>query len=137
MKAFLRKIVSVLMAVVVLFSTMSFTIDMHFCGDTLVATSVVKKAETCGMEKQNSSNQDCTVTKKDCCRNEQTVVKGQNQLELPTYKVVFHKQLLAVAFVYAYTTVFKELQNKVILFKNYIPPLVVKDIHVLDETYLI
>ncbi len=38
------------MAFVVLLSTMSFTMHMHYCGDTLVDTSYFVKAETCGME---------------------------------------------------------------------------------------
>ena len=44
MKKISHKILATVMAFVVLFSTMSFTIDMHFCGDTLVATSMFQKA---------------------------------------------------------------------------------------------
>ncbi|WP_455429473.1 HYC_CC_PP family protein, partial [Maribacter hydrothermalis] len=36
MKKFYHKILSVIMAFVVLLSTMSFTIDFHYCGDLLV-----------------------------------------------------------------------------------------------------
>ena len=36
MKKFLHKSMAILMAVVVLFTTMSFTVDMHYCGDSLV-----------------------------------------------------------------------------------------------------
>lgn len=41
------------MAFVVMFTTMSFTVDMHFCGDSLVDFSLFAKAESCGMEKNN------------------------------------------------------------------------------------
>jgi len=33
------------MAFVVLFSTMSFTVNMHYCGDTLVETAIFHKAK--------------------------------------------------------------------------------------------
>ena len=60
------------MAFVVLFSTMSFTIDKHYCGDTLVDVAIFNKAKTCGMEiQQTDSNSGCSVMKKGCCSEEQ------------------------------------------------------------------
>ena len=44
-----HKIMSLVMAFVVLFSTMSFTVNMHYCGDTLVETAIFQKAKGCGM----------------------------------------------------------------------------------------
>ena len=43
MKQSYRKISSFLTAIVVLLSTMSFTIDMHYCGDTLVDAAIFEK----------------------------------------------------------------------------------------------
>tara|TARA_R110002033_G_scaffold155892_1_gene192145 strand:+ start:131 stop:289 length:159 start_codon:yes stop_codon:yes gene_type:complete len=40
------KIASFLMALLVLFSTFSFTVDKHFCGNTLVDTAVFGKGES-------------------------------------------------------------------------------------------
>ncbi|WP_417620071.1 HYC_CC_PP family protein, partial [Oceanihabitans sediminis] len=53
MKQLIHKIVSLSMAIVVLFSTMSFTIDMHFCGDTLMDTAIFQQVKTCGMDMEN------------------------------------------------------------------------------------
>lgn len=53
MKQIFNKTVALFLAFVVLFSTMSFTIDMHFCGNTLVETAIFHKAKGCGMETQN------------------------------------------------------------------------------------
>ena len=52
------------MAIVVLFSTMSFTVDMHYCGDNLVETAIFHKAKGCGMEMENPSTEGCSVTGK-------------------------------------------------------------------------
>lgn len=54
------------MAFVVLFSTMSFTINMHYCGDTLVETAMFQKAKGCGMEMQKPSTEACVFAKKNC-----------------------------------------------------------------------
>ena len=51
MKMLAHKFISVVMAVVVLLSTMSFSVDMHYCGDMLVDFSIMEQVKTCGMEK--------------------------------------------------------------------------------------
>ena len=50
MKQVFHKTLAISMSFVVLFSTMSFTINMHYCGDTLVETALFQKAKGCGME---------------------------------------------------------------------------------------
>jgi hypothetical protein len=83
MQQVFHKIVSVLMSFVVLFSTMSFTIDMHYCGDTLMDTAIFHKAKTCGMEIQKTAtSSDCSKAKKDCCKEEQIFVEGQDELKI-------------------------------------------------------
>ena len=54
------------MALVVLFTTMSFTIDMHYCGNTLVEAAIFHKAKGCGMEMQKPSTKSCSITLKNC-----------------------------------------------------------------------
>ena len=46
LKEILYRTMSVLMACVVLLSTMSFTVDLHYCGDTLVDTAIFQKVKT-------------------------------------------------------------------------------------------
>ena len=72
MKKVFYKISSFSMALLVLFSTLSFTVESHYCGDILVDSSVFGAAETCGMEIQKQSNSsECDITKSNCCSDEQ------------------------------------------------------------------
>ncbi|CAM1333861.1 Secreted protein [Tenacibaculum insulae] len=128
---------SLLMAFVVLFSTMSFTVDMHYCGDTLMDTAIFHKAETCGMEMENPLTDGCSITKKNCCSDEQLAVDGQNELQLQVDKITFEQQVFIASFVYTYINLFEGLDNNVSSFEEYEPPLVVKQIFKIDETYLI
>ncbi|WP_408033184.1 HYC_CC_PP family protein [Tenacibaculum xiamenense] len=139
MKRFLLKIVSSLMALVVLFSTMSFTYDLHFCGDTLVDMALFSKAKSCGMEKavELKTADNCSVSKKGCCTDKQVFVEGQSELKQSFDNLTFEQQLFVTSYVYAYINLFEVLHNKVIPFKNYSPPNVVKDIQLLDEVFLI
>lgn len=126
------------MAIVVLFSTLSFTVDMHYCGDTLVDTSLFHKSEGCGMEIQKpTSNSDCNITIEDCCSDEQLVVQGQDDLKLSFDKLTFDQQLFVATFVYTYINLFEGLDNNVSSYEQYRPPLVIRQIYKIDETYLI
>lgn len=127
------------MALVVVFSTMSFTINSHFCGDTLVSTSYFSEAKTCGMEKsQDTNTKKCSIAKKNCCKDVTQLIEGQDDLKKSTFdSLSYDQQLFVATFYYSYINLFEGLHNKVIPFKDYAPPLVVKDIHVLDEVYLI
>lgn len=137
MKQVFHKIMSSLLAIVVLFSTMSFAIDMHYCGDILVETAVFHKVEGCGMEMQNSQTKECSITKKSCCTDEQLVIDGQDDLQLSLDTISFDQHIFITSFVYTYISLFEDLEENVTLYTKYNPPLVVKDIFKLDETYLI
>lgn len=139
MKKVFHKIASILMAFVVLLSTMSFTINSHFCGDMLVDTSYFVKGQSCGMDMQQEKKSDeCSVIKKNCCQDVASVVEGQDTLKITSFdQLSFDQQVFIASFYYSYVNLFEGIHDKVIPFKNYSPPLVVKDIHVLDEVYLI
>lgn len=126
------------MAFVVLCSTMSFTIDMHYCGDTLVDTAIFQQVESCGMKMQKSTlGSECTIKKMNCCSDEQLTIEGLDELKVSFNDLTFNQQLFLTAFVDTYINLFEGSENKTSSFRDYSPPLVVKDIHKLDEVYII
>ncbi|WP_242157470.1 HYC_CC_PP family protein [Aestuariivivens sediminis] len=137
MKQRLHKIWAFVMALVVVFSTMSFTINMHYCGDTLVETALFHKAKGCGMEMSGPVTEGCTVTKKNCCEDKQLTVEGQDELQLSVQNMSLDQHLFIASFVYTYMNLFEGLSETIIPFKDYSPPLVERDIQVLYEVYLI
>ncbi|CAA0152347.1 conserved hypothetical protein [Tenacibaculum maritimum] len=128
---------SLAMALVVLFSTMSFTVNMHYCGDTLVETAIFQKAKGCGMEMDKPSTEGCSITKKNCCNDEQLAFEGQDELQLQVDKITFEQHLFIASFVYTYINLFEGLDNNVSTYEEYKPPLVVRQLYKIDETYLI
>lgn len=125
------------MAFVVFFSTMSFTIDMHYCGGTLMDSAIFQKVKTCGMDMENPLKEGCSITKKNCCSDEQLVLDNQDELQLQVDQISFEQQVFIAAFVYAYINQFEGVTEKAASFEKYKPPLIVKDIFKLEETYLI
>lgn len=137
MKQISHKIISFTMALAVLCSTMSFAFDMHYCGDTLVETAIFHNAKGCGMEMQSPSTEGCTILKENCCNDKQIVVDGQDELQLHVDKISFEQQIFIASFVYTYINLFEGLDKKVSSFKEYRSPIIIKDIFMIDETYLI
>jgi hypothetical protein len=138
MKKLFQQITSFCLALLVLFSTMSFTVDMHFCGKSLVDVSILKKATTCGMEMQDNETSDKHgLEKKSCCSDHTITVAGQDNLKASFEKFTFGQQLFIAAFTYSYLNLYESLKPKIIPFKDYSPPLLIRDIPLLDQTFLI
>ncbi|GAA3603023.1 hypothetical protein GCM10022396_20520 [Flavivirga amylovorans] len=125
-----------LLALLVLFSTVSFTIEKHFCGDVLVDISIFTEADKCAMEAYEIALE--KVTKKPCCKDVVDVIEGQNKLKFSSFEDLdFEKQQIIASYAYTYINLFEELPKLTIPHKNYSPPNLVTDIQVLDQVFLI
>lgn len=138
MKQLLRKISAIIMSFVVLVSTMSFTVSEHYCGSQLVDVGLFSRAESCGMELQKpTSTKDCGLKKSDCCKDEVKQFTGQHELNTSFSALNFEQQVFVASFAYTYLNLFEGLVVNIIPFKYYTPPLLVTDILVLDQIFLI
>ncbi len=131
-KKVLHSMFSVLMAFLVLFSTVSFTIEKHFCGDVLVDVSLFAEAEKCASEAEE------IIAKMDCCKDTIDVVQGQDELTVKAFDDLdFEQQVFVTTFAYSYLTLFEDLSQQVIPHKDYSPPNLVHDIQIRDQVFLI
>ena len=132
----LHKSFSVTLALLVLFSTVSFTIEKHFCGDVLVDVSIFTEVEKCAMEAFEMEQ--AAITKKSCCKDQIDVVQGQDELSVKTFDDLdFGQQQFLATFTYTYLNLFEGLPEQIIPHRNYSPPLLVADIQVLDQVFII
>lgn len=76
MKSIISKIASSLLALLVLASTMSFTVGTHYCGNILIDKAILSQAETCTMHQEMPSEE-----KSECCDDEVEIIKGQDNLQ--------------------------------------------------------
>ena len=131
-KQFLNKGFSVILALLVMFSTESFTIEKHFCGDVLVDVSMFVEAEKCAMEALE------ILQKKTCCKDEIDVVLGQDELKVSSFEDLdFEQQQFVTVFTFTYLRGFKSLPKETVSNKYYSPPNLVADIQVLDQVFII
>ncbi|WP_084399350.1 HYC_CC_PP family protein [Tamlana agarivorans] len=131
-KLMLHKVFTSLLALIVLFSTVSFTIEKHFCGDVLVDVGVFVEAEKCEMEPLE------VLMQKNCCKDEVDVVIGQDELSMSSIDDLdFEQQQFLYAFTYSLIFGFESLPKQKVPHANYSPPLIVSDIQVLDQVFII
>ena len=117
-------------------STVSFTIEKHFCGDKLIDVSVFTEANKCKMEALEMELE--KITKESCCKDKIDVVKGQDELIVKTIDDLdVTQQMFVATFTYSYLNLFEGLPQLVIPHKNYSPPILVTDLQVLDQVFLI
>ena len=120
------------MALLVLFSTVSFTVEKHYCGDVLVDVSVFAEVEKCASEAEEMQ------AKMHCCKDIVDVIQGQDELSVKTFNDLdFGQQVFLASFAYSYINLFEGLPKEVIPFKDYSPPNLVADIQVLNQVFII
>jgi len=124
------------MAFLVLFSTVSFTVEKHYCGDVLIDAAVFTEAQKC--VKEAFELEQAVLTKKECCKDELEIVKGQDQLKLSKFEdLSLDQQVFVASLFYSYCHLFETVSELNIPHKNYSPPNLILDIQVLDQVFLI
>ncbi|WP_298879192.1 hypothetical protein [uncultured Polaribacter sp.] len=134
MKQLISKISSVSLALLVLFSTLSFTVEKHFCGEFLMDVSFTGNAADCGMEMEGKA----LKKKKNCCKDEIHNIEGQDELQQTSLdEFDFVKQQFLVAFYVSYNDLFVENESQKTYFQDLSPPDIPKDYQVLYQSFLI
>jgi len=138
MKKILTKISVCILALIVLLSSMSFTVEKHYCGETLVDVSYFGGAESCcakAMKKMDHEEEE--PKKKGCCSNEFELIESPTfDKERITSFTPEEVQFFAF-YVYSYINLFQEVELEKEFYKDFSPPDIVRDIQILHETFLI
>ena len=135
-KQILHKSFSITLAFLVLFSTVSLTIERHFCGDVLVDVAIFTEGEKCGMGAFEMDQ--AAITKKSCCKDQVEIVQGQKDLTIKTFDdLEFEQQVFLASLVYSYINLFEGLSKQIIPHKDYAPPNLIEDIQLVNSTFLI
>lgn len=134
MKHFFAKISILTLSFLVLFSTFSFTVDAHYCGDFLVDVSLTGKTDNCGMRMDSDS----AKTMKGCCKDEVQKVEGQEELQnQKVEEFTFEQKQFVAAFFITYKDLFVEQTSTNEFYKDFSPPDIPIDYQVQYQTFLI
>jgi len=98
------------------------------------------KAEACkdkAQKKDNPTKQCNSIQEKYCCDNKTFIKEGDDTLKKSNIKFETETIVFFNTFLYTYINLFEGLEENIVPFYDYRPPLLSKDIQVLHETYLI
>jgi len=134
MKQLTTKIGAVLMTLIVLLSTMSFTINQRYCDGNLVDTTLFSKSESCKIVVQS----DCCKITEECCDHEQIIIDGQK--ELPS-RIVVETPIVNKYFVVSlqkFQIKNHDFQSEnSVFYKKYIPPSLVFNKQIVHQVFII
>ncbi len=134
------QIVAFALATLMFCTSVGFTIDMHFCQGNLAAVSVFGEATCC----KNA----CVANKKACCQLpvengtkgccENTSIDVQLDTDIPQVETPTLSKS-QIQFVVAFVTTYFPQYNpttSIVKYQNYKPPLLIRDIPVLIQSFL-
>lgn len=138
MKNIIQKIFSFALALLLLASTTSWRVEKHFCMGHLVDIAFFTEARSCGMDMEMDDDAATEFDElKSCCSQEVIVIDGQDKLKLSFNDINLEHQFFLVALTAHYLDLFPLRANRIVSDTNYPPPLLVKDIYILDQVFLI
>lgn len=138
MKERLHRVFSCLMALLLLASTVSWTVGKHYCMGHLIDVSLFSHAEDCGMDLKDSNNDTTTIMDENsCCDDELLIFEGQDDLKVSFNDFSIDQEVFWVAFAHSYLYLFQVQEEPKDPIEQYPPPILVKDIQLLDEVFII
>ena len=137
MNTIVKKISTTLLSFIVLFSSMSFTIDEHYCGNNLMDISYFGDADNCGSEEVTMNSSSSSVKQNNCCKDETTLLESSifnkekfNNLQHVDAEVLFFKAN-------SYLGTYKDIAIEIEYYTDFSPPDIAQDFQVLHQVFLI
>ncbi len=137
MKKIIHITSSILLSVVVLVSSMSFVVEEHYCGETLIDTSYFGNAESCGMNMTSSSPKNSEITKPNCCKDKTVVVESSVFNKEKVVSVPFSKVRFLYSYLYSYIEINQSISLEKQYYKDFSPPDTEQNLQILHQTFLI
>lgn len=135
------KILASFLSFTLLFSTVSFAVEKHECGGKITDIAVFRDSEKCSpiMEMEGSethSHKPLSYNKQTCCKDLTQIVQSTIVVEKTSKNTVIQ----VIEFVKPFEIsikLFEGLEENIIPFRDYTPPLIVTNISILHQTFLI
>jgi hypothetical protein len=136
----LKYFTAISLSALLVLSTISFTVDMHFCGRHLVDFAINDKAHGCGMSMDDVADSPArpgVVTDMGCCQNVNFTVTGQDDLQVASadYSII-HPVQFQIPAIYP-PMQFDEAAGEAVFYPVYQPPPRFGDFLVLYQVFRI
>ena len=152
--SFTYRLSAIFLSVLMLFSTVGFSMDIHFCGGEIDNVAFYDKADECEMMKKgnqsdlppchqkaekkcHSNSNKNGISKNSCCDNQTYLLQSLDDSETNNGFDVANVDLTFVTvFILSNFNLF-EVENSQSEYVDYTPPIVEQDVTVLHQVFLI
>jgi len=137
MNAIVKKISTTLLSFMVLFSSMSFVIEEHYCCDMLMDVSYFGNADNCGVEEVIVNSSISVLKKNNCCKDQTTLLESSifNKEKIINIQNVDAEVLFFKA--NSYLGTYKDIAIEIEYYTDFSPPDIAQDFQVLHQVFLI
>lgn len=136
-----QRILSLSLALLILVSTSSFVVNMHFCGGAIQELSFKAILESCQMDTPAATNSHCETIEQEedsCCADHSVVNETQDfnnhshqvQELKPDFKIISFVACFVLA-------VLEPVDQSILSHQDYSPPLIERNIPVLVQSFLL
>lgn len=134
----MKKIFSVILSLVILFTSIGFTVSSHICGGKRVKTEfgLMMSDVSCGMEISENSCSSEEYMESNCCQNQFQTIQMNEDYSQPLTEIVSPTNFI-ITFIVALFSILPNTTIQTIFFRDYLPPPLVRDIPVLIQSFLI
>ena len=136
----IRTILTLTLALLVVFSSLGMTITQHLCAGEVMSTAFFSHSAACEMEKQRESLPDChkPAMDDDCCQDHTLVLEVEDEQQLsPTFKLSLPDLTFIAAFTAVWSSLFNLYEPAYTYVPDYSPPLLAQDIPVFVQSFLL
>lgn len=137
----LHKLLALILAFVVLFTSFSFTVEKHVCMGKVADVSYFTEADSCDMvmEEEECVMDDFSGDKmdqEDCCNDIQELIPGIQNEQQAIAGMELNQVSFILAFTYTYLNLL-ETKEDITPFVASSPPIIDKDLQILYQSFLI
>lgn len=142
------RFIALSLAILMFSTSVGFAVDMHFCKGDFKSFSFLDKAPSCHEmaqmptcphhQKMMTNGEDGQMEERNCCENKTVHVEADQDLQIPTFDLPSFHQVATVAFLNLKMLYQPQgITETPIPFQQYKPPLLLRDIPVLTQTFLL
>lgn len=137
----LRTILTLSLALLVVFSSLGITITRHLCAGEVMSLAVFSHSAACEMDQQKEKLPPChqPAADEDCCQDQTIVleVEDQKTLSSSAFQLSVPDMTFVAAFSAVWTSLFDFYAPAYTHVPDYSPPVIIQDIPVLVQSFLL
>ena len=135
---FFHKLFSLLLAILILVSTSSFTVEKHFCKGFLIDYSIFTTLKKCNDAPCSDNTKEEDTEDPECCNDVVDIVEGQDVVTTRDLNDLdYHQQVFLFAFTVSFNELFNYTSVPKVRYKDYHSPFLITDKLVDHQTFLI